>query len=277
MFTPKYLIGIGAVLVVLIGGIIAVSMLNSGGNKALADSIRGVDIPRDMVDGKKMGSDDAPLKLTMYEDFQCPFCLEFTGEDEPIIIDEFVKTGKVQIEYAHFAVLGEESVQAAIASECAADQDLFWEYHKELFALQADEGQDSREVVNDGRFSLSALQGLADKAGLNRSEFDACMNSGEKVETIDEQRSAAQTAGLNGTPNFLINGVPLGAGGGDVGGPDAWRSVLDQLHSAVSGTPVAGPTGTGTTSASPTTGATTSATTAATAAATIAATATATP
>lgn len=249
MFSSRFLIGIGAVVVVLAGVIIGASLLRDSASAELAETIRGVEIPRDLVDGKTMGSDDAPLTLTMYEDFQCPFCLLFTAEDEPVLIEEYVKTGKLKIEFAQFALLGEESVQAAIASECAADQNLFWEYHKELFAKQADEGQDKREVTNRGRFSPSALQELADKAGLDRTEFDACMNSGEKVAVVENQRSEAQSAGLGGTPNFLINGQPLGTSASDLGGPDAWRSVMDQLHDQLTGTPTSGPTSTATTEA----------------------------
>lgn len=195
----------------------------------LSLAIRGMEIPRDMVDGKKLGSDDAPIKLLMFEDFQCPFCLRFTAEDEPVLREEYVLTGKVQIQFVNFPVLGVESIQAAIASECAADQDMFWEYHEELFGLQADEGQDVREVVNQGRFDLEGLQELADLAGLDRAAFDACIASGEKVAVVDDQRTAGRAAGIRGTPGFLVNGAIFGDRGSDPGGPVQWRAALDQL------------------------------------------------
>lgn len=231
--SPRFLLGAAAVVVVLVGILIAVSVLNSGGDEGLAEDIRAIDVPRDMVDGSTMGSPDAPIKVTFFEDFQCPFCLRFTGEDEPTLVEEYVKTGKIQIEYAHFPVLGGESVDAAIASECAADQDLFWEYHKALFAKQADEGQASNEELNVGRFSLDALSDLAGEAGLDRAEFDSCMASGDKVEAVDEDEAAARAAGLSGTPNFLLTidgeSQPFPPSGGDPGGPEQWRAILDSI------------------------------------------------
>jgi len=248
--SSRFLLGATAVVLVLVGVLVAVSVLAGGDDEGLAEDIRAVEIPRDMVDGKVMGSDDAPVKLTFFEDFQCPFCLLFTAEDEPTIIDEYVKDGRVQIQYAHFPVLGGESVDAAIASECAADQNRFWEYHRELFAKQAEAGQASNERRNVGRFSLDALGDLANDAGLDRAEFDACMSSGDKVQNVDEDEAAARAAGLSGTPNFLISvgdeTQPLPPNGGDPGGPDQWRAILDSLLAAVEergdATPAASPT-----------------------------------
>src|SRR5512139_1398364 len=74
-----------------------------------------------VLGGAKIGKADAPVKIVAYEDFQCPFCLLFTSEDEPSIISELVKTGKVQYEYRHLPILGNESVSAAVATQCAAD------------------------------------------------------------------------------------------------------------------------------------------------------------
>lgn len=264
--SSRFLIGAAVVVVALIAILITVSLLNSGGDEGLAEDIRAVEIPRDMVDGAKMGRDDAPIKLTMFEDFQCPFCLQFTAEDEPMLINEYVKSGELQIEYRHFPVLGQESVSAAIASECAADQNLFWEFHKELFAKQADEGQVSDEQIDVGRFGNDALGELAGKAGLDRAQFDACMASGDHVDTVDEDEAGARAAGLSGTPNFLISAgnsspQPLPPRGGDPGGPEQWRSILDQLLTALSTTPTA----TADSSGTPSTGATQSPTQAPTA------------
>ena len=57
------------------------------------------ELPSDMANGTKLGSDSAPLKLTEYEDFQCPFCLKYSASQEPTLVNEYVKTGKMQITY----------------------------------------------------------------------------------------------------------------------------------------------------------------------------------
>ena len=54
---------------------------------------------------------------------------------------QYVDEGKVQMVFKHFAFLGPESQWAAVASECAADQGKFWEYHDKLYNSQQGENQ----------------------------------------------------------------------------------------------------------------------------------------
>lgn len=102
---------------------------------------RDLEFPADLVDGQAIGEPDARITLTAFEDFQCPFCLRFTLLNEPVIIEEYVLTGKVRFEFKHFPILGDESGAAAIAGSCAADQGRFWALHRRLFLAQLDAGQ----------------------------------------------------------------------------------------------------------------------------------------
>lgn len=216
-------------------GVIAFLALRGGsGNNELAEDIEAAmaAFPADMVDGNKVGSDDAPMKLVAFEDFQCPFCLRFTAEDEPMIIEEYVKTGKVQFEYRHLPILGSESLQAALATECAADQDKFWEYKDRLFLEQAREGQATRERIDVGRYSDDNLKEFATELGLDRAAFDTCLDSATHLETIQDQQAEASQYGITGTPNFLINNQ---AAGGDPGNLENWRNFLDTNLERIAG------------------------------------------
>jgi protein-disulfide isomerase len=228
-----YVIGIGALIVVL-AAVLVIFAVNSGGggDEDAAAALRTAkdELPLDMADGYFLGSADAPLTLTMYEDFQCPFCLRFTAEDEPAIVEEYVKAGKVRIEYQHYAILGAESVRAAVASQCAVEQDKFWEYQNALFTLQADEGQLSSEKLNAGRFSDEKLKEFAGDLGLDTAAFATCLDSADTLATVQQQVTTAQQFGLRGTPSFLINGVPLG---GTPNSLDSWRALLDEQIDAV--------------------------------------------
>lgn len=208
---------------------------------ASGDTIRALDFPRELVGGTRLGADDAPVRLTMFEDFQCPFCLRFTAQDEPVIIEEYVLGGKVQLEFRHFPVLRGESITAAIAAHCAAEQDRFWEYHRELFAIQADAGQDTDEQLNVGRFEPAALVGVAEDVGLDPAAFEACVTSPDSAATVQADEAAAREAGLTGTPNFLVTiggqTAPLPPTGRDPGGPAEWRTLLDALLEVAAATP----------------------------------------
>ena len=60
------------------------------------------------------------------------------------VLKQYISEGKINFVYKHSAFLGQESVWAAQASECAADQGKFWEYHDLLFDKQ--DGRECRHV-----------------------------------------------------------------------------------------------------------------------------------
>ena len=118
------------------------------------------------------------------------------------MIDEnYVNSGKVRFGYWNFAFLGEESLWAAEAAECAADQDKYWEYHDKLFTSQAGE--------NQGAFAKENLKQFAAELGLDSDQFNECMDSGKHTELIQSDTSMAQQIGVQSTPSFLVNGTPL--------------------------------------------------------------------
>ncbi len=230
-----FLIIFGALLLV---GVIALGyLLTKSGGGGDADLVKQLDagraaFPAELAKGNKVGRDDAPLKLVEFEDFQCPFCLRYTAEDEPKIIEEYVKTGKVQIEFRHLPILGRESFQAAVASQCASDQNKFWDYQNLLFLTQAKAGQASGEKIDKGRFSDDNLKRFATDVGLDRAKFDECLNSDTHLQLVTDQQALAQQYGITGTPNYLVNNQ---AAGGDVGSIETWRKFLDEQLTRIEG------------------------------------------
>jgi len=92
-------------------------------------------------------------------------------------------------------------VVAAEASECAADQDKFWEYHDLLFSRQNGE--------NQGAFSSDKLKGFAKELALDTQAFDQCLDSGQFKAVVEQQNAVARQLGVQSTPSFLVNGTPL--------------------------------------------------------------------
>jgi protein-disulfide isomerase len=200
--------------------------------------------PFEMADGRFLGDEDAPLTLKMFEDFQCPICLGFTAEDEPSIVEEYVKAGKLRLEYTDLPVLGTESTNAARAGICAAEQGKFWQFHNRLFQLQAEAGQHVNERTNVGRFSDGALRDIAGELELDTGAFDACYVAEDTLTVVQDSQREAQAFGLSGTPGFLLNGQPIGSG--RPANIDEWRKILDDAYTQVTTSPTA------TTSPSPT-------------------------
>lgn len=185
------------------------------------------DLPLDLVAGNSIGKADAPLQLVTYEDFQCPYCLKFVAEQEPGLIEKYVKPGQLRITYKHLPILGGESARAAIASQCAAEQGHFWQYHNALFAVEAEAGQFGAEKLNVGRFSDASLEAYAGQVGLDAPAFAACLDSGKFDQLLVDQSREAKNLGFTGVPAFSLNGQSLGSG--IPADPSAWDQLFDEV------------------------------------------------
>ncbi len=187
-------------------------------------------VPPELVDGFALGKTGAKLTLAVFEDFQCPFCLRYSALFEPAIVDDYVRTGKVRLEFHQYPIIGQESLQAAVASWCAGQQNRFWQYHKKLYMIQAEAGQLAQEKVEVGRFSEANLRAYAVAVGLAAGQFDACYVSEGALEAVRADIRQAQALGLRGTPSFVLNGKPLASGSPAT--VAAWRKLLDDALAA---------------------------------------------
>ena len=117
------------------------------------------------------------------------------------VLKQYISEGKVSFVYKHSAFLGQESVWAAQASECAADQDKFWEYHDLLFAKQQGE--------NVGTYTKENLIKYAQELNLDMTKFEPCITNDETLARVQGDTQEGGQAGVRGTPTFFINGKPL--------------------------------------------------------------------
>ena len=103
--------------------------------------------------------------------------------------------------FLHLPVLGEESVRAAEAVECAGEQDLFWEYHDVLF--------EDWDGGNDGTSVDASLIRLAVGVGLDPPEFQECLDSRRYLERIGVHRQMARSINITSTPSVIIGNQVL--------------------------------------------------------------------
>lgn len=181
---------LGLIALVAIAVVVVVVLINQPGKTA------GTERPN--ASGMSMGDPNAPVKVEEYSDFQCPYCGAFAKNVEPGIVEKYVATGKVHFTYIPYSFIGPESVRAAEAAFCAADQGLFWQFHDVLFNSQAGE--------NNGTFSDSNLILLAQKAGLKMTEFRPCFDNGKYRQQVQDDLKQGQDRGVTGTPYFFVNG-----------------------------------------------------------------------
>jgi protein-disulfide isomerase len=150
-----------------------------------------------MANFTSMGDPNAPVKVEEFSDYQCPYCRSFAEEKEPAIVKNYVETGKVYFTYIPFSFLGPESVKAAEAAYCAADQNKFWEYQDLIFEAQSGE--------NRGAFSRSVFVSLANDLRLDMPSFQNCIDTGKFSKQVTDNLQYGREKGVTGTPFFLVN------------------------------------------------------------------------
>ena len=171
-------------------------------NRPATVAVAAPDVQADWLVGTTMGSPDAPVVLQAWEDFVCPACRQWTSTIEPKLIDEYVKTGKVRIEFHQFplSIHAPGAEMGAMASLCANDQNAFWPFHNRLFPAQ-DQGQ--------AGFTIDALVRYADELGLDSGTFMDCMSSQKHRDAVTASGNEAIQLGLNATPSIIINDTPM--------------------------------------------------------------------
>ena len=196
----------------MIATIILVIVLNSKGTTAPTPATLippanpvAASIPRQ---GALLGSSSAPVKIDAYEDYQCPYCQIWTIQWEPHVIQDFVATGTVQYQFHDYAFIGNgkspnESLDAAVAAQCAGDQGKFWEYHDWLYANQNPAGE------NKGWFTRATIDAIAGKVGLDQAVFDTCLADPAKATAVQAETTAGTALGVNSTPSIFVNGKAI--------------------------------------------------------------------
>jgi protein-disulfide isomerase len=144
--------------------------------------------------GPALGSPSAPVTIVEFSDFRCSFCRKFWADTLPNLKQSYFDRGTAQFVFRHFAILGKQSEQAALASECAAEQGKFWQYHDKLFANQAALG-----------FTESKLKGYAGELRLQQAKFNGCLTTGKYNSKVEQETVTAAYLGGRGTPMFLVN------------------------------------------------------------------------
>ena len=153
--------------------------------------------PHSQEDLNALGDPNAPVTIIEYSDFQCPFCGRFAMETEPLLIRDYVETGKVRLIYRTVGDwIGPESLLAAEAAYCAGDQGKFWAFHDVLFANQHGE--------NQGAFSRDRIEAMAQMLGLDMDTFRECLDEHKYQKQAMQDLKDSQAAGVQGTPSFII-------------------------------------------------------------------------
>ena len=103
------------------------------------------------------GSASAPVEITEYADYQCPFCQTFATLQMPTIDERLIKTGRLRWRYRDFPLQQHQfSRLAAHSAACADEQGKYWEQHERIYEGQA-EWSAARDASDNFREYAKAL------------------------------------------------------------------------------------------------------------------------
>jgi len=148
------------------------------------------------------GNLNADLVIVEYGDYQCPYC----GAAYPVLKELMKEFGdQVKFVFRNFPLseMHQYARPAALAAEAAQLQGKFWEMHDAIY--------ENQEYMNENLFSE-----LAEKLGLNVSQFEKDIEKSELAEKVDADFESGIVSGVNGTPSFFINGNKFNGGAEDL-------------------------------------------------------------
>ena len=136
------------------------------------------------------GNKDATVTIVEFSDFECPFCKNVQST-----LTQVLQTygNRVRLVFKHLPLEGHRnSLPAARAAYCAAEQDRFWQYHDALFTIDS--------------LSTERLNTIANELGLGQINFQSCMSSERSRIAIVRDIEAARRLRIASTPSFVVNG-----------------------------------------------------------------------
>ena len=168
--------------------------------------------------GYLKGSPDAPVEITEFADYQCPFCQTFATLQMPTIEERLIKTGRLRWRYRDFPLQQHPfSRLAAHSAACTDEQGKYWEQHNRIY-----EGQAEWAAARDAG---PVFRRYAQADGLDLGRYDACMKAGKYAGRIQASLNEGIQVGVNSTPTLLV-GNKLYRGRFD---SDAITKLVDSL------------------------------------------------
>jgi protein-disulfide isomerase len=144
---------------------------------------------------------EATPKVDIYIDYQCPVCKNFEIINGGYIA-ELVTAKKIKMVVHPMTFIGVESILAANAAACAADEGKFLDMNLALF-------QNQPAVEGSGMWTGDFMKRLGNSIGIKSEKFEKCVTDGDYVDWTKNVTQASGDADVNGTPTVFINGKEI--------------------------------------------------------------------
>lgn len=233
----RRLMTLGGVLAVAAVVVVVAILVSGGGGDNASDRPQAAQTSSGAIPGQKesaemlagipqkgiyLGKADAPVRLVEFADLQCPICREYTLQSLPQLVQDYVRTGKVRMEFRNLSFLGPDSITAGRAAAAAAQQNKLWNFADVLYYNQGEE--------NSGYVTPQFIDRINKAAGVDSAEADAFAKSDASQEPLGAANTMANQLGVNATPTILV-----GKRGGELKAVDADATDVAAYKSAIDG------------------------------------------
>jgi len=211
---------VGVIVVAIIAGIVA-SYSSSSSETVNLDMGRTHGTISTAMGSPILGNPSAPITIVEFGDYQCEQCYAWFHDTKPAIVRDYIETGKANLVFVDLAFLGRDSIPASMATYCAEDQGMYWEYHDLLYNFQ--------EHVDNGWANSERLKAFAGSLDLDMELFESCLDSGKYSKRVQYNIQQARDNGVKGTPGFFIVGPD---GQQKIGGAQpfsVFKKILDSM------------------------------------------------
>lgn len=140
------------------------------------------------------GNPEAKIAVLLFIDFECPFCQkDFLTTKE--LREQFGPAARFVFKHFPLSSIHPNATSAAIAAQCAHEQDAFWGYHDTLFQTKT--------------LDESGLLSAAETIRLDMNQFAVCRTSKTAAAIVDADFADGVRLGVRGTPTYFVNGQKI--------------------------------------------------------------------
>jgi protein-disulfide isomerase len=139
-----------------------------------------------------LGNPDSKITIYIFSDFSCPFCQVLATQTMPLVVKNYVNTGKAKIVFKYYPTHSQAEAAHKVAF-CLNQQNLFWRFHDTAFA----------NPINLN--NIDKMKSLALTIGADKEKLNSCLNSTDFNAEFQKDISLAKLNALQGTPTIIIN------------------------------------------------------------------------
>ena len=147
--------------------------------------------------GTVLGKAGTTVRMLQFEDLQCPICKRYTDDAFPAIVNEYVRTGRIKIDFRGLAFLGPDSLKALKIAMAAGLQNKLWQV---VGLFYENQGAENSGWVTDALID----QILAEVPGLDAAKVKVDAESTQVANQIAAIQAEATKLGVQGTPWFYL-------------------------------------------------------------------------